>query len=898
MADEQNQSVMQPVDIESEMRKSYLDYAMSVIIGRALPDVRDGLKPVHRRILYAMHEMNLLPGRKFSKCAGVVGEVLKKFHPHGDTPVYDALVRLVQPFNMRYPLIEGQGNFGSVDGDPPAAYRYTECRLAPIAMDLLADIEKDTVEFVPNFDESTPEPVVLPTRVPNLLINGSSGIAVGMATNIPPHNLRETIEAAILLIENPDATLKQVMKIVPGPDFPTGGYIYGREGIEEAYKSGRGSFQVRAKAAIEARSKDREDIVITELPYQVNKARLISHIAELINNKKIEGIADVRDESDREGMRIVVELKRDEEPQIILNKLFKMTQMQESFGMILLAIVGGQPRELGLLQLLHLFIEHRVDVVRRRTHYELRKAREREHILIGYRIALDNIDDVIKIIRGSSSRANARQNLHDFFSNKTIRVMVGGKERAIEGIKVDRRKYGIVALTAEVIGPAEGEGLTYTQIDAILELQLHRLTQLSVDEILKELAEIRTRIEDLEEILRSDKKLKGVIVTELREVIKSYGDDRRTQIVDRVEEIKLEDLIKDEEMAITVSHAGYIKRTSVDVYRHQSRGGKGRIGARTREDDFVEHFFVASAHSYMLLFTSKGRIYWLKVYEIPEAAAATRGKAINNIVRFQEGEKLTAVVAARNLEEEGKYVFLATKSGTVKKTAIAEFSNPRPSGIIAINLDSGDELIGAKLTDGKQMVFLASHDGQSILFRETEVRAMGRAAGGVNGMDLAKDDYVVSMEAVQPDFGIIANQFKQESQNLEELESDQIRESLTSLMLTVAEKGYGKRTPLAEYRVTSRGGKGVINLKSTDRNGPVVAAVQVREESDVMIITYQGKVIRVHAGEIREAGRSTQGVRLLRLDEGDRIAAAAAILEEEDEAAAATKSAPPEPEKK
>ncbi len=889
---------MTPVDIESEMRKSYLDYAMSVIIGRALPDVRDGLKPVHRRILYGMYELGLTSTKAYRKCAKIVGEVLGKYHPHGDTPVYDALVRLAQDFNMRYPLVDGQGNFGSIDGDPPAAMRYTEARLSKIAEEMLADIEKETVDFVPNFDESEQEPLVLPTRIPNLLVNGSSGIAVGMATNIPPHNLRETIEAAILLIENPDATLKQVMKIVPGPDFPTGGYIYGREGIEEAYKNGRGTFQVRAKAAIEARSKDREDIVITELPYQVNKARLISHIAELINNKKIEGIADVRDESDREGMRIVVELKRDEEPQIILNKLFKMTQMQESFGMILLAIVGGQPRELGLLQLLQLFIDHRVDVVRRRTHYELRKAREREHILVGYRIALDNIDDVIRIIRGSSSRANARENLHDFFSNKTIRVMVGGKERSIEGIKVDRRKYGIVALTAGVIGPAEGEGLTYTQIDAILELQLHRLTQLSVDEILKELAEIRTRIEDLEEILRSDKKLKGVIVTELREVIKSYGDDRRTQIVDRVEEIKLEDLIKDEEMAITVSHAGYIKRTSVDVYRHQSRGGKGRIGARTREDDFVEHFFVASAHSYILLFTSKGRIYWLKVYEIPEAAAATRGKAINNIVRFQEGEKLTAVVAARNLEEENKYVFLATKHGTVKKTAIAEFSNPRPSGIIAINLESGDELIGAKLTDGKQMIFLASHDGQAILFRETEVRAMGRAAGGVNGMDLAKDDYVVSMEAVQPDFSIIAKEFKKETQNLEELESDQIRESLTSLMLTVAEKGYGKRTPLAEYRVTSRGGKGVINLKSTERNGPVVAAVQVREESDVMIITHQGKVIRVHAAEIREAGRSTQGVRLLRLDEGDRIAAAAAILEEEEETAAVTSSTPPEPEKK
>ncbi len=894
MADETNQSILTPVDIESEMKKSYLDYAMSVIIGRALPDVRDGLKPVHRRILYAMHEMNLLPGRKFSKCAGVVGEVLKKFHPHGDTPVYDALVRLVQNFNMRYPLIEGQGNFGSVDGDPPAAYRYTECRLDPISMDLLADIEKETVDFTPNFDESTPEPTVLPTRIPNLLVNGSTGIAVGMATNIPPHNLKEIVEAAILLVENPETTLKQVMKIVPGPDFPTAGYIYGRDGIQQAYEKGRGSFQVRAKAAIEQRGKDRQDIVVTELPYQVNKKNLIQHIAELINNKKIEGISDIRDESDRDGMRIVIEVKRDEEPEIILNKLFKMTQMQESFGMILLAIVGGQPRELGLIQLLNLFIAHRIDVVRRRTQYDLRKAREREHILIGYRIALDNVDDVIKVIRGSSSRANARENLHDFFSNKSVRVMVAGKERTFEGIKVDRRKYGIVALTGAAIGPAEGEGLTYAQIDAILELQLHRLTQLSVDEILKELGEIRKRIEELEEILGSEKKLKAVIVAELREVMKSYGDERRTQIVDRVEEIKLEDLIKDEEMAITVSHAGYIKRTSVDVYRHQSRGGKGRIGAKTREDDFVEHFFTASAHSYILLFTSKGRIYWLKVYEIPEAAAATRGKAITNLVRLQEGETLTAVVPTRNLEETGRYVFLATKNGTVKKTELAEFSNPRPSGIIAISLDDKDELIGAKLTDGKQMIFLASRDGQAILFRETEVRSMGRGAGGVNGMDLAKDDYVVSMDAVQPDFEIIRKEYKKETQNLDELESDQIRESLTSLMLTVAEKGYGKRTPLAEYRVTSRGGKGVINLKSTDRNGPVVAALQVREDSDVMIITGQGKVIRVHSGEIREAGRSTQGVRLLRLEEGDRIAAAAAILEEEEAAVVA----PPEPEKK
>jgi DNA gyrase subunit A len=880
MADETNQ-ILTPVDIESEMKKSYLDYAMSVIIGRALPDVRDGLKPVHRRILYGMYELGLTSTKAYRKCAKIVGEVLGKYHPHGDAPVYDALVRLAQDFNMRYPLVDGQGNYGSVDGDPPAAMRYTEARLSKIAEEMLSDIEKETVDFLPNFDESEKEPVVLPTRIPNLLVNGSSGIAVGMATNIPPHNLREIVEAAILLVENPETTLKQVMKIVPGPDFPTAGYIYGREGIQQAYETGRGSFQVRAKAAIEQRGKDRQDIVVTELPYQVNKKSLIQHIAELINNKKIDGIADIRDESDRDGMRIVIEVKRDEEPEIILNKLFKMTQMQDSFGMILLAIVGGQPRELGLLGLLRLFIEHRVDVVRRRTQYELRKAREREHILVGYRIALDNIDDVIKIIRGSSSRANARENLHDFFANKNVRVMVQGKERTIEGIKVDRKKYGIVALTGAAIGPAEGEGLTYAQIDAILELQLHRLTQLSVDEILKELAQLRERIEDLEAILASEKKLKGVIVAELREVIKSYGDERRTQIVDRVEEIKLEDLIKDEEMAITVSHAGYIKRTSVDTYRHQSRGGKGRIGAKTREEDFVEHFFTASAHSYILLFTSKGRVYWLKVYEIPEAAAATRGKAINNLVRFQEGETLRAVVPTRNLEEEGRYVFFATKNGTVKKTALAEFSNPRPSGIIAINLEDKDELIGAKLTDGKQMAFLASRDGQAILFRETEVRAMGRNAGGVNGMDLAKDDFVVSMDAVQPDFEIIRKEFKNESQNLDELESDQIRESLTSLMLTVAEKGYGKRTPLAEYRVTSRGGKGVINLKSTDRNGPVVAALQVREDSDVMIVTGHGKVIRIHSAEIREAGRSTQGVRLLKLEDGDRITAAASIVENE-----------------
>jgi len=686
----------------------------------------------------------------------------------------------------------------------------------------------------------------------------------------------------VLMIEKPDTTLKEVLKIVPGPDFPTGGYIAGREGIEAAYKTGRGSFTMRAKAAIEEMGKDRENIVITEIPYQVNKATLIKRIAELAQTKKIDGIADVRDESDRDGMRIVVELKRGEESQLVLNNLFKHTQMQESFGMILLAIAGGQPKEMGLVEFIRLFIEHRRDVVLRRTRYELRKAREREHILIGYHIALDHLDDVIRIIRGSASRAEAKENLLKFFSEQELTITETGKSRKLEGVKLDGRKYKLGGVEGETARTVTG-GLTPVQVDAILELQLHRLTQLSVDEILKELKSIRDRIAELEEILASEKKLKSVIISELREVQKTYGDDRRTQIVDKVDEIKLEDLIADTEMLITVSHAGYVKRTAADTYRHQSRGGKGRIGARTKEEDFVEHLFIASAHSYILLFTSKGRVYWLKVYEIPEAAAATRGKAISSLVKFQEDEKLSAIVAARSLEEEGKYVFFATRNGTVKKSALVEFSNPRPSGIIAINLEDKDELIGAKLTEGKKMIFLASHEGQAILFRETEVRPMGRNAGGVNGMDLDKEDYVVSMDAVQPDFEIIAKEHNQTTQDLEELENEHIKDSLTSLMLTVSEKGYGKRTPLAEYRITSRGGKGVVNMKTTDRNGSVVAALQVTEESDVMIITHNGKVIRVHANEIREAGRSTQGVRLLRLDADDSVAAAAVLKEESEE---------------
>ncbi len=840
MADEPKQSHMIPVEIEAEMKKSYLDYAMSVIVARAIPDVRDGLKPVQRRILVAMNDLGLASNRGYRKCAKICGDTSGNYHPHGEAVIYPTLVRLAQSFNMRYPLIDGQGNYGSVDGDPPAAMRYTEARLAKISEEILADLEKETVDFIPNFDQTREEPVVLPSRIPNLLVNGASGIAVGMATNIPPHNLGEIIDATVLLIEKPETTLKEIMKLVPGPDFPTAGYISGSDGIVAAYKTGRGSFTMRAKAAIENVGKDRENIVITEIPYQVNKSRLIERIAELVQTKKIEGISDVRDESDREGMRIVIEVKRGEEPKIILNYLFKLTQMQESFGMILLAIVNGQPRELGLLPLLKLFIEHRVEVVRRRTQFELRKAEEREHILLGFKKALEHLDDIIKLIRRSKSPKEAREGLMETWE------------------------------------------FTERQAQAILDLQLHRLTQLEREKIIEELKQIQAVIAELKEILGSEKKLKAVIIKELREVQKDYADPRRTEIVESVEEIKLEDLIANVEMAITVSHAGYIKRTPVDVYRHQSRGGKGRIGAKTREEDFVEYLFVASAHSYILLFSSKGRVYWLKVYEIPEAAAATRGKAISSLVKFQEDEHLTAVVAATNLEEEGTFIFLATRNGTVKKTALNEFSNPRSSGIIAINLEKDDELIGAHLTDGKQMIFLASHDGQANLFRETEVRSMGRAAGGVYGMDLAKGDYLVGMEPVQPDFEIIKKESKLDTQNLDELENEVIKQSLTSLMLTVSEKGFGKRTPLAEYRITSRGGKGVINLKSTDRNGPVVAALQVTEESDVMIITEYGKVIRVHANEIREAGRSTQGVRLLRLEDGDKIAAAASILEDQE----------------
>ncbi len=846
---------IQPINIEEEMRRSYLDYSMSVIIGRALPDVRDGLKPVHRRILYAMHDMGLLHNRKHVKCAKVVGQVLGNYHPHGDTAVYDAMVRMAQPFSLRYPLIDGQGNFGSVDGDPPAAYRYTEARMTDISEQLLADIDKDTVDFVPNFDGLTVEPVVLPTRIPNLLVNGSSGIAVGMATNIPPHNLTEIIDACITIVNNPQATLVDLLKFVQGPDFPTGGFIHGRSGIMEAYRNGRGRFMMRAKAAIEHLTKEKQAIVVTEIPYQVNKSKLIERIAELVNNKVIDEISDVNDFSDRDGMRIVIELKRSAEPQIVLNQLFKHTSMQESFSMIFLAVVNGQPKEMGLVQAVKHFVDHRIDVVRRRTAYLLMKAREREHILEGYQAALDRVDDVIRIIRGSENRAEARLNLVEYFSGKTVNVNEGNTGA---GTRKPLALKGLVPTSLT-------RPFDTIQADAILELQLHRLTRLSIDEILKELTEVRGRIEEYEAILGSEKKLRGVIIKELEEIKKNYGDERRTIIQDESAELALEDLIADEQVAVTISHSGYMKRTPISTYRQQRRGGTGRKGMSTREEDFVEHLFVASTHDYILVFTNTGRVYWLKVYEIPELSAAGKGKAVASLVSLQPGESVRTLMPVRDLEEEGKNIFFVTRNGTVKKTPLKDFSNVMSRGIIAIGIDKGDELVAASCTDGKQIIFLASHEGMAIRFGEENVRSMGRPAYGVRGMDLDKGDYIVGM-AVTP----------KDRTKRKDSETDE-----PSLILSVTEQGYGKRTDVDAYRLQSRGGKGVINVKTTSRNGNVVNILLVSEKSELMVISQYGKIIRIDSANIREAGRSTQGVRLLHLENGDRVAAASVIPPEE-----------------
>ena len=856
MADEQNPQLplppsgdggnpqnIQPINIEEEMKRSYLDYSMSVIIGRALPDVRDGLKPVHRRILYAMRDMGLLHNRKHVKCAKVVGEVLGKYHPHGDTAVYDAMVRMAQDFSLRYPLVDGQGNFGSVDGDPPAAYRYTEARMTAIAEELLADIDQDTVDFVANFDDTSVEPLVLPTKVPNLLVNGSNGIAVGMATNIPPHNLTEIVNACITVVNNPKANLDDVLKDVQGPDFPTGGFIHGKGGIKAAYQNGRGRFMMRAKVAIEHLTKDKDAIVVTEIPYQVNKSTLIKRIADLVNDKTIDEISDVRDESDRDGMRIVIELKRSAQPEIVLNQLYKHTQMQESFSMIFLAVVNNQPKEMGLVQALNYFIEHRIDVVRRRTFFLLQKAKDREHILEGYKMALDHIDNVIAIIRGSSNRGDARENLVAYFTGKKITINTTGKAP-----KVDPEKP-----------------FSTKQADAILELQLHRLTRLSIDEIVKELTEVRERIAEYESILASEKKLRSLIVKELEQVKKDYGDERRTIIQDEAAELSLEDLIADEQVAVTVSHSGYLKRTPISTYRQQRRGGTGRKGMTTRDEDFVELMFVASTHAYLLIFTNIGRVYWLKVYEVPEIAAAGKGKHIGNLVALQPGESVRAILPVKSLDEESRYVFFATRKGTVKKTALVDFSNVMARGIIAIGIDKDDELVAAQLTDSNQIVFLASHEGLAIRFDEADVRIMGRPAYGVRGMDIGDKDYIVGM-AVTP----------KERKKGKNGGGDQ-----PNLILSVTENGYGKRTDVDEYRLQTRGGKGVINVKTTERNGKVVAIMLVTEDAEAMVISQYGKIIRTSTDSIREAGRSTQGVRLLHLEPGDRVAAAVVIPDEE-----------------
>jgi len=797
-----------PINIEDEMRRSYLDYAMSVIVGRALPDIRDGLKPVHRRILFGMHEMGLAPNRPTRKCAKITGEVMGKYHPHGDSPIYDSLVRMAQPFTMRYPLVEGQGNFGSIDGDPPAAMRYTEARLSRFATALLEDIDKETVDFRPNYDDSEMEPEVLPTRVPNLLVNGSAGIAVGMATNIPPHNLTEIINATIQLIQHPATPLAKILEMVPGPDFPTGGFILGRQGIIDAYTRGRGQLKLRARAAIERMGKDREQIVVTEIPYQVNKSKLIEQASAAVNEKRIEGVGDIRDESDRDGMRIVFELKRGEQAEVVLNNLYKHTQLQTGFGVIMLSIVNGQPRELGLVDNIKHFIEHRVEVVRRRTEYELRKAREREHLLLGFQKALQNLDEVIRLIRAARTPRDARDSL---------------------------------------IGRFE---FSEKQAQAIIEMQLQRLTGMEQQKILDELAEIQRRIAGYLEILGSDKVLRDLIVKELRDVQKEFGDERRTRIEDETGEIRLEDLVAVEDVAITITRGGYLKRTSVDTYRRQTRGGKGRIGMGTRAEDVVEHLIVASTHSYLLFFTTRGRVYWLKAYEIPDAATSGKGKHISNLIGLQSDEEVRASLAVKDFVPD-QFVVMVTKHGVIKKSELTEFDNPMMRGIIAVTLDEGDELIAARITNGENYIFLGSREGQAIRFSEKQVRPMGRQARGVRAMDLAENDYLVGMEVVEKE----------------------------GLILSIAENGFGKRTELDNYRLTNRGGKGVINMKTTRKTGPVIAILSVQEDTDLIIISQNGKIIRIESATIRQAGRSTQGVKLVSLEEGDKIAAASTIPE-------------------
>src|SRR2546427_2360628 len=846
-------SERQHISIEDEMRRSYLDYAMSVIIGRALPDVRDGLKPVHRRVLWAMNELGNAYNKAYKKSARVVGDVIGKYHPHGDTAVYDTIVRMAQDFSMRYTLIDGQGNFGSVDGDNPAAMRYTEVRMSRITNEVLADIEKETVDFQSNYDESLSEPTVLPTRIPNLLLNGSEGIAVGMSTKIAPHNLTEIVDATIAVLRDPEIDTEDLLKIVKGPDFPTRGFICGREEIKESYRTGRGILQMRARASIDRigrGSHERDAVIVSELPYQVNKAKLIERIAELANEKKLEGIAEVRDESDRTGMRIVVELKRDAVPQIVLNKLYKLTPMQSSFGVINLAIVNGQPRVLPLKQMLECFIDFRREVVRRRTEYELRKAKARAHVLEGLTKAIDTLDYIVTLIRNSRSVDEARQ----WLTGHNMTAM--GEVKTWKGVPSDaplKTYIGKLQKTMERLGFSE------LQAQAILDLQLRRLSALERQKITDEYEGIIKLIAELEEILANEGSLRRVINNELQEVKKQFGDARRTEIVDEGVEFSIEDLIADEDVAITVTNSGYIKRTPITTYQRQGRGGKGRFGAAAKNGDFVEHLFIASTHAYIMIFMDDGMVYKLKVHEVPDAAASARGKAVVNLINIPSDRKLAGVLPVRDFAV-GRYVVMVTRKGVIKKTSLADFQNIRTNGIIAINVDEGDELLDVVLTDGTKRIFIATHNGLAIRFDEKNVRPMGRATRGVRGIDLRPDDYVVSVCPVSADD--------------------------TEKMLSVSEKGYGKQTPITTYRLQARGGKGVINMKTTEKTGKVVAVFPVEDDSEIMIITQQGKLIRIEAGHIRKTGRSAQGGRLIKTDAGDKVTSASlveAAAEEETE---------------
>jgi DNA gyrase subunit A len=806
----QNEKLI-PVYIEDEMKTSYITYAMSVIVGRALPDVRDGLKPVHRRILYAMRELGLERSKPYKKSARIVGEVLGKYHPHGDMAVYDSLVRMVQNFSLRYPLIDGQGNFGSVDGDAPAAMRYTEARMAAISDEVLSDIDKDTVDFTPNFDETLEEPTVLPSKLPGLLVNGSSGIAVGMATNIPPHNLNEIVDAVVKTISEPDVSIKDLMKIVKGPDFPTGGIICGRDGIKEAYENGRGRLKLHAKAAVESQKAGRESIVITEIPYQVNKSKLIESIAELVQDKKIEGISDIRDESDREGMRIVIELRRDQNAQIILNQLYKRTQMETTFGIIMLALVDNRPKVLKLKETLELYIKHRQVIVRRRTQFELTKAEKRAHILEGLKIAIDQLNKIVKTIRESKDPKIAKDKLMKNFD------------------------------------------LSDVQAQAILEMQLQRLTALERGKIEKEYIELIKRIEIYRSILKSEKKILEIVKSEALELKKKYGDERKTEIVAKVEEMEIEDLIAEEDMVITISHAGYIKRLPVGSYRRQRRGGAGVTGIDVKEEDFVEHLFIASTHEYILCFTNTGRVYWLKVYEIPQASRAARGKAVVNLLNLAQGEKVSACVRVKDFEK-GKFLIMATQNGLIKKTDLMAYSNPRKGGIIGITVQKQDELIEVKWTDGTQDIFLATNQGKAIRFPEKQVRAMGRGAKGVKGIRLGKKDMVIAMEIPRKD----------------------------STILTGTSQGFAKRTSVDQYRQQSRGGKGIKNVNVTKKNGEAVGLKIVNDKDELMVITEKGMIVRCPVKDIRTTGRAAQGVRIIKLDSGDKVSTIARVVPEEE----------------